>query len=235
MERTARFVAILLVVGFGFTAAAAAAPAIRRARRPTAPLTTQSPDKPDLVWMAGAHNAGTRTTHSPRGDYFASGGADRTVKLWRLPEYGLIRTLVGHNSSINALSFSPNGRVLASCSTDGARVWSVPEGGLLASFPGDTYTVAFSPDGGGFAAAGVDGVIRLYETASWQFVGSLSGHAGAVFSVAFSPDGLVLASGGADALVREWRLADGAVLRTFGDHEAEALQVGYSADGTRLI
>ena len=49
-----------------------------------------------------------------------------------------------------------------------------------------------------------DGVIRLWDTATWQQVHEMRGHTSYVKVVAFSPDGTQLASGSGDFTVRLW-------------------------------
>ena len=69
--------------------------------------------------------------------------------------------------------------------------------------------VAFSRDGKLLAAAGGDGMVRLWNPATGQPVGAPlpAGTGGGVTAVAFSPDGKLLASAGADGTVRLWNPA----------------------------
>ena len=52
-------------------------------------------------------------------------GMDKTIKLWNVETGQEIRTLSGHNNSVNSVSFSPDGKTLATGSHDGTiKLWN---------------------------------------------------------------------------------------------------------------
>lgn len=63
---------------------------------------------------------------------------------------------------------------------------------------------AFRPAGGLLATGGVDGLVRLWDSATGEQLAALRGHEDCASDVAFSPDGALLASGGVDRTVRLW-------------------------------
>lgn len=63
------------------------------------------------------------------GDVLVSGGADRTIRVWK--GRSLVRTINNHWDAVHALAFSPDGKYLASGSADKTvRIWQ-PEIGRL--------------------------------------------------------------------------------------------------------
>ena len=76
-------------------------------------------------------------------------------------------TLSGHQASLQALAFSPDGRLLATGSKDTTvKIWEVATGRELQTLfgaAGEVTSVAFSrPDGAHLAVASGDGVVRVY-------------------------------------------------------------------------
>ncbi len=49
----------------------------------------------------------------------ASGSEDKNIKIWSVELKKELITLKGHNGSVNSVSFSPDGKYLASASDDG--------------------------------------------------------------------------------------------------------------------
>ncbi len=136
--------------------------------------------------------------------------------LDRLRELDL-RTLRGHADSVTSVSFSPDGRTVASSSGDGSvKLWNVATGAEIRTLRGHAGTVtsvAFSPDGNTLASAGKDQVVKLWNAESGQLIHTLKPGDGVVVSfvlnVAFSPDGRTLASASADGKVKLWNVATG--------------------------
>jgi WD40 repeat protein len=74
--------------------------------------------------------------------------------------------LVGHNDSVTAANYSPDGKRIVTSSNDRtARVWDAASGNLLAILPGHTAAVnwaSFSADGKRVATASGDSSARVY-------------------------------------------------------------------------
>jgi hypothetical protein len=71
---------------------------------------------------------------SPDGKLLASGGDDKTVRLWEVESGREVRRLEGHQHSVTSVVFSPDGKLLASGGGDKTvRLWEVHSGELFAT------------------------------------------------------------------------------------------------------
>jgi WD40 repeat protein/uncharacterized caspase-like protein len=141
----------------------------------------------------------------------------------------------GHASLVISVAFSPDGRLIASGSSDSTiKLWDAATCNQLRSLEGHTgpvNSVAFSPDGKVIASGSGDKTIKLWDVATGNQVRSLEGHTGYVTSVAFSPDGKVIASGSGDKTIKLWDAATGKQLRSLEGHTGEVNSVAFSPDG----
>ncbi len=167
-----------------------------------------------MVYLLKGHEKDVNAVaFSPDGKILASGADDATVRLWRVSNGSLLRTLDKGEWIVLSLAFSPDGTLLAAGTGDDISLWRVADGSLVRTLKderigrGGVESVAFSPDGT-LLAASADSAILLWRVADGTLLQVLEGHQGAVHSLAFSPDGTLLASGSEDGTVRLWGLEE---------------------------
>ncbi|GIV19879.1 MAG: hypothetical protein KatS3mg023_1630 [Armatimonadota bacterium] len=180
---------------------------------------------------------------SPDGQLLATGSNDHTVKIWRVSDGSLVRTLSGHpDERYYCVAFSPDGQMLASGTESGAiRIWDVSSGSIVRTLTEPDLmpaTLAFSPDGqflvagARYSLSSVD--LLLWRVADGTLVRTFAGHTRVVWSVLFSPDGQTIASAEYDGDIKLWKVSDGAVVRTLTGHTGR-ISLSYSPDGQTLI
>ena len=172
---------------------------------------------------------------APRGSIAAP--AEEARKPPAAPPSVLSKTLTGHRDWVQALSFAPDGKQLASAGNDRTvRVWNVASGELSGTYTGHRKSInalAYAPDGKWLVSASTDGEIRVWDRATRR-VRVLRGDGYAVYAAAFAPDG-VLATAGKDRVISLWDVGSGKVVRTLEGHTADIHALAYSPSGRSLV
>jgi WD40 repeat protein len=83
----------------------------------------------------------------------------------------LVRTLKGHTNTVLSVSFSPDGRLLASGSRDKTiKLWRVADGALLQTYNEifGAFSIQFSSDGRLFGYGRADAAVVVARNPFWQ-------------------------------------------------------------------
>jgi len=161
---------------------------------------------------------------SPDGQTLAVGHTNGYIRMVDLKNVSAPTRITGHQTPVLALAFAPNGKWLASVSSDSLRLWDMTTGEEQRVLPGSVFgftAMALSPDGK-IMATGHERVIELWDTDTWKRIEQFP-VAIPVDVLAFSPDGKTLLSNIGQVDIgkeRKYRLGEGVWSN-----------IAYSADG----
>ena len=150
-----------------------------------------------------------------------------------------VAVLKGHKDQVGAVSFSHDGKLLASASDDHTvGIWDANTWKLLATLRDHTSgvnSVSFSKDGRHLASGSADSSIIVWDRRTMTQSGILRGHTSSVINAVFSADSKWLASTSFDRKVLLWPMETGfgkshQIFDNTGDYAA----IDFSANGEFL-
>ncbi len=168
----------------------------------------------------------------------------QTANICFSQNYELNRNLYGHDSLVMSVSFSPDGKYIASGSWDHTiRIWELSSGKCIQTLAGHKdkiWSVSFSPGGKYLASGSLDKTVKIWDINSGNCVSTLTVN-DEVASVCFSPDGRYLVSGSDRGYIDLWYFGEegrgimGRFVKTFNnEHSEPVLSLSFSPDGKLL-
>ena len=184
---------------------------------------------------------------------FVGARSDDKVTVWKLRFLQADRVLARERGSVymgldvnNAVSpallaTSSINRTKISQSEVSVREASTGQKKLVIHPPASQRAVALSPDAKFLAAAGDDGVARVWSTATGIEELAFYGHGGSLLDVSFSPQGDRLATAGHDGAVMLWQINNGKMVhrlllepRSDGSGRPSVNAISFNPDGKQI-
>merc|ERR1712137_1399163 len=216
-------------------------------------LLSGSSDKTAIVWEAESgkvkqqfsfHSAQILDVDWRDDNTFATCSSE--IFIGEVGNSKYLKCFKGHSREVNAISWCPAGKLLASCSDDcTAKIWSLDSADSLQDFrehKKELYTIKWSPTGPGtsnpnrdliLASASFDATVKLWNVETGTCLRTLNRHTESVYSVEFSPDGQYIASGSFDHFLHIWSTATGELVKSY-ESSGGIFEVSWNSRGNKL-
>ena len=175
---------------------------------------------------------------TPDNGYIVSGGADNSIRIWKLSDGSHVRT-INDNAQVRSVAVMPDNNTIVTGNKNGAvKMWNLSDGSLIREMTGHTdmvLSVAVTPGGSQIVSGSEDNSIRIWNASNGNLVRTISGHTNGVRSLAVGPEGRYLISGSYDSTVKIWDLETGILAHTLSDHTDRVFSVGVTPDGQYVV
>jgi len=159
----------------------------------------------------------------PGNEWFATGAADRVIKIWDLASGKLKLSLTGHVSVVRGLAVSPRQPYLFSCGEDRqVKCWDLEYNKVIRHYHGHlsaVYDLAIHPTLDILFSCGRDSTTRVWDMRTKTNIHTLGGHTNTVTSVLAQATDPQVITGSNDTTVRLWDLAAGKCSATLTNHK----------------
>ncbi|KAG0046914.1 hypothetical protein BGZ83_007942 [Gryganskiella cystojenkinii] len=172
-------------------------------------------------------------TFNSTGSLFASGGRDNAVCVWKVDGSDPCRILKSHSGWVNAVAFSPDGKLVSASKDMTIRLWlenSTEPASILTGHTNEVTSATWSSKGTEVASGSSDGTIRLWDMETGTLARILSYGLANVCSIAYSIEGdrLVVSAG---RELRIWDLHRNDDAFVLQGHKEPVTCVAFSQDG----
>ncbi|KAL2622292.1 hypothetical protein R1flu_002497 [Riccia fluitans] len=212
---------------------AATGGAITERYQPSAAVMKRLPSKwPKPAWhppwinyrVISGHLGWVRSVaFDPGNEWFCTGSADRTIKIWETATGKLKLTLTGHIEQIRGLAVSPRHPYLFSAGDDKqVKCWDLEYNKVIRSYHGHlsgVYCLSLHPTLDILLTGGRDSVCRVWDMRTKAQILALSGHENTVCSIITQATDPQVVTGSHDTTIKLWDLAAGKSMSTLTFHK----------------
>lgn len=197
----------------------------------------------EIVPQSEPHGLISSVSLSANGNFFASAGADGTIRLWETSTFRIVRYFNGHTGAIGAVDFSPDGKYLISAADYEdypIRVWDIETGRqAFGRFDGDGQSmggawVAYLPDGDRYISA-LGSQAKIKSLSKQGTLKSFATYDSDNEKFSLSENGRFLTSSGDGADLKLWDTKSGKLLGRLATPKQYSGAVSVSPDGTSVI
>eukprot|EP00455_Lapot_gusevi_P054958 TRINITY_DN889_c0_g1_i1.p1 TRINITY_DN889_c0_g1~~TRINITY_DN889_c0_g1_i1.p1 ORF type:complete len:463 (-),score=91.34 TRINITY_DN889_c0_g1_i1:44-1432(-) len=159
----------------------------------------------------------------PSNEWFVTGSADRTIKIWDLASGTLKLTLTGHINAVRGVAVSQRHPYLFSVGEDKAvKCWDLEYNKVIRGYHGHlsgVYCVDIHPTIDVIITGGRDSTARVWDIRTKNQVHVLSGHSNTVASIRTQSAEPQVITGSHDCVVKLWDLSTGRAVATLTNHK----------------
>jgi WD40 repeat protein len=192
-----------------------------------------TPSIPANVIRDDAHSVGVSLAYSSDSQQLASGGAEGTIRLWRMPQATALTRWQAHAGAVQGLAFLRQDRMLLSAGWDGTLATWDSDGNLLARVHsvGPIIDIALDEASNVLVTGHGDGTVRLWRLAELVLDRAWPLNAGGVRAVAYHPASRRI--GASADRTFHWRI-DEQTPRALAPTPSAARTLAFSPDGRWL-
>ncbi|GMH35070.1 hypothetical protein BSKO_02938 [Bryopsis sp. KO-2023] len=187
---------------------------------------------PKPVWHAPWKNYRVISSHlgwvrsvgfEPANEWFVTGSADRTVKIWETATGKLKLTLMGHIEQVMGVVVSPRHPYMFSCGLDKkVMCWDLEYNKVIRNYHGHlsgVYSLGLHPTLDVLMSGGRDSVCRVWDMRTKLQIHCLSGHDNTVCSILSQPTDPQVITGSHDSTIKLWDLRKSTTMSTLTYHK----------------
>ena len=159
----------------------------------------------------------------PSNDWFVTGSADRTIKVWDTASGQLKLTLTGHIEQVTGLAVSHRHPYMFSCGLDKqVKCWDLEQNKVIRNYHGHlsgVYSIALHPKLDILATGGRDATCRVWDMRTKMQIFALGGHEDNVSAILMQASDPQIITGSHDKTIKLWDLRTGKTLSTLTYHK----------------